>query len=153
MLIGCFSCRRKLRWRCGQALVSGRFDPFDLDPPPPPLKRTRFRSPLLRASLCPDSDRRDADSRRRATDLPQFRTSRRYASGLDLPAADHCAVRSTHILLDGCYSGNPPVVSACGRNSERPTYFVVRSPRPDHYVPITFGRDRSPLDQIWRTPR
>jgi NTE family protein len=133
----------------GQALVSGRFDPFDLDP----LRRTLEKDidfAALRASVCPRL--RIAATRIRDGGQQIFRNADITADTLlasTCPPLIHCAVEiDGQFYWDGGYSGNPPVVSLL-QDSEATDVLVVQlTPTRDHYVPITSAAIDRRLDQI-----
>jgi NTE family protein len=133
----------------GQALVSGRFDPFDLDP----LRRTLEKDidfAALRASVCPRL--RIAATRIRDGGQQIFRNAEITADTLlasTCPPLIHCAVEiDGQFYWDGGYSGNPPVVSLL-QDSEATDVLVVQlTPTRDHYVPITSAAIDRRLDQI-----
>jgi NTE family protein len=133
----------------GQALVSGRFDPFDLDP----LRRTLEKDidfAALRASVCPRL--RIAATRIRDGRQQIFRNADITADTLlasTCPPLIHCAVEiDGQFYWDGGYSGNPPVVSLL-QDSEATDVLVVQlTPARDHYIPITSAAIDRRLDQI-----
>jgi NTE family protein len=133
----------------GQALVTGRFDPFDLDP----LRRTLEKDidfAALRASVCPRL--RIAATRIRDGGQQIFRNAEITPDTLlasTCPPLIHCAVEiDGQFYWDGGYSGNPPVVSLL-QDSEATDVLVVQlTPARDNYIPITSAAIDRRLDQI-----
>jgi NTE family protein len=133
----------------GQTLLSGRFDPFDLDP----LRRTLEKDidfAALRASVCPKL--RIAATRIRDGGQQIFRNGDITADTLlasTCPPLIHCAVEiDGQFYWDGGYSGNPPVVSLL-QDSEATDVLVVQlTPARDNYLPITSAAIDRRLDQI-----
>jgi NTE family protein len=148
MLIGGFSPAGS-SMAFGQTLLSGRFDPFDLDP----LRRTLEKDidfQALRASVCPRL--RIAATRIRDGGQQIFRNGDITADTLlasSCPPLIHCAVEiDGEFYWDGGYSGNPPVLSVL-QDSEATDVLVVQlTPARDNYLPITSAAIDRRLDQI-----